>query len=293
MWLVPISSAANINSFMSILLRLVYNSTVYLIDGDVKEFLKMAIFPGGSVTQAAIDALNVVTRDPVTGAFEVAGTPVTVPIYTWGVNCPLPSSLVAGSVIGVSAASFGGTGKNTLPIYLISDGSSYRPFGRQILARQNGSEADPVSGVATNIVASTVCKFSQGTSYYVPADFLAVGWNIGIQAVGIRGTTVGGTALLRPGISTTDAMSGGATVFLAQNSLGTTASATWHCDVSGAIGTGGVITRNDLTTRIGLLSGGSGDNTITLGSVNYFNIGVTSATNGDDFALISYTFYIE
>lgn len=240
-----------------------------------------------------LDIYNVLTYNSMTRQLESGGTPVTGPIYTWGVDCPLPSSLVAGSVIGVSAASFGGTGKNTLPIYLISDGSSYRPFGRQILARQNGSKAAPVSGVATNIVGSNVCKFSQGTSYYVPADFLAVGWNIGIQAVGIRGTTVGGTALLRGFLSTADAMTGGAGVHLGQATIAATASATWHCDVSGAIGPGGVITRNDLTTRIGLLSGGSGDNTITLGSTQYFNIGVTSATNGDDFALISYTFYIE
>ena len=236
---------------------------------------------------------RLVSQNATTGALEVGGAAIVTPVYTWGVDCPLPSALVAGSVIGVSAASFGGTGKNTLPIYLQSDGSSFKPYGRQILARQNGSKAAPVSAVATNIAASNVCKFSQGTSYYVPADFLAVGWNIGIQAVGIRGTTVGGTALLRAFISTADAMTGGAAVYLGQATIAATASATWHCDVSGAIGAGGVVTKNDLTTRIGLLSGGSGDNTITVGSINYFNVGVTAATDGDDFALVSYTFYIE
>jgi hypothetical protein len=40
-------------------------------------------------------------------------------------------------------------------------------------------------------------------------------------------------------------------------------------------------------------NGASGDGTLTLGSVNYILVGVTGATNSDDFALVNYSFYIE
>lgn len=89
MWLVPISNAANINSFITILLKLVYNMTVYLIDGDVKEFLKMATFPGGSgsggggTTGSGADAgfsfkmvfdTQTTTSDPGTGKCNFASS---------------------------------------------------------------------------------------------------------------------------------------------------------------------------------------------------------------------------
>lgn len=231
----------------------------------------------------------------VNGSFinPATGLAVTVPVYAWGAGFPAAGSLVAGSVVGVSPASFGGTGKSTLPIYLISDGASFRPYGRQLLCRANGTKAAPISGVASNIVASNFCKFSQGTSYSVPANFLASGWNIGVQATGFRGTTVAGTAILRAIITTVDAMAGGTTNPLVQSTIAATSGGAWSINTAGGIGPGEVLVRDDVTAKIGLLNGGSADSTMTLSSVNYFLIGVSSATNGDDFALVNYSFYIE
>lgn len=238
---------------------------------------------------------GLVQQDQTTGSLRVGGENINAlpPVYDWGVDCPLPSDLAPNTVIGISPDSFGGSGKSTFPIYLRSDGDKFMPAGKQLLCRQNGSKASPVSGVAANIVSGTTCRFSQGTSYSVPADFLAIGWNVSLQATGFRGTTVGGTARLRPMISTSDAMSDGSSIPLAQSTIAATASAAWNINIVCPIGPSGVLVRNDSTALIGLLNGSSGDGSLTIGSRNYFLVGVDTATAGDDFALVNYSFYIE
>lgn len=152
----PISSAANINSFMSILLKLVYNSTVYLIDGDVKEFFKMATFPGGSGSVPA----NVVTQDSITGALQVSGVNIT------------------------------GTIPVTIAQFLVLDPADY--IGAELLIEDIPIAHSLYNGVAVRAnAAGTGWIWMQTPSFTratVPTAAQASGWRIFVSDIGNRGS---------------------------------------------------------------------------------------------------------
>lgn len=269
----------------------------------------------------------VVQQDPVTGSLEVAdvavpviaptrsndgtiitslidlstGDVVKVPVYDWGVNCPSAGSLVSGSIIGVSPDSFGGTGKSTLPIYLISDGSSFRPYGRQRLCLGAGSIASPISvgSASVNVVpAAGHVAFSQGaTPYSMPANFLQAGMIVAAYAVISRGAVALGTApkyalKIADGVS----MSGGSSATIVSVTE-TTVGAGRKAVLNGTsvIGTGAALMRTGLAEPAAVGSSvGADEAPILTTSVNYFNVGVVSGgTLGDYFDLVSYALWIE
>jgi len=295
---VPISSAANINSFMSILLRLVYNITIYLIDGDVKEFLKMATFPGGSGSVPA----NVVTQDPITGALQVGGVNINAltPVYTWGVDTPLPSSLAAGSVIGIDPASFGGTYKTTVPIYLISDGTKYKPLFKQLLFDAPGSAASPISvgSVSKNVVSGTSSTFDLGAvAPSIPADFLSVVNFASIYCHIVRGaTSTGATPAYSARFSTSNSITAG-TIATISNVTETTATAGRKALLDGKarLTSDAYITKSSLNMPAAVGASTSvADTAFAPSSLNYLVVGVQSGgTAGDFFDVQSYSLWIE
>lgn len=281
-----------------------------------------------SIREALI-ILGVVTRNSTSGAFSTNGvsvpiiTPtrsadgtiitslvdsstgdvVTVPVYDWGVNCPSAGSLVPGSVIGVSPDSFGGTGKSTLPIYLISDGASYRPYGRQRLCMGAGTLAAPIStgSASVNVVPEAGhVAFSQGAApYSMPANFLQSGMIVTAYAAISRGAVAVGTGpkyALK--ISSTTSMSGGSSATIVSVTE-TTAGASRRAVLNGTsfIGTGATLMRagSSLTEPAGVgASPGADEATLLTTGTNYFNIGVVSGGTLDDyFDLVSYALWIE
>lgn len=269
----------------------------------------------------------VVQKDPITGSLEVndvgipiaaptrssngtiitsiidlsTGDVITTPVYDWGASCPSAGSLVSGSIIGISPASFGGTGKSTLPIYLISDGSSFRPYGRQRLCMGAGSIASPISAgsASVNVVpAAGHVAFSQGaTPYSMPANFLQAGMIVSAYASMVRGAiAVGTTPKYALKISTITSMSGGTGATI-QNVTETTAGAGRKAilNATSFIGTGGALMRAGLAEPAAVsVSAGVDESILDTGVVNYFNIGIVSGGTLDDyFDLVSYALWIE
>lgn len=242
----------------------------------------------------------------VNGSFinPATGLAVTVPVYAWGAGFPAAGSLVAGSVVGVSPASFGGTGKSTLPIYLISDGASFRPYGKQRLCLGAGSLASPVSvgSASVNVVpAAGHVAFSQGaTPYSMPANFLQAGVIVSAYAVISRGAVAVGSTATKYALKIADSvsMSGGSSATIVSITE-TAAGASRRAVLNGTsfIGTGGALMRagSGLTEPAAVGPSTTADeSTLLTTSVNYFNVGVVSGGTLDDyFDLVSYALWIE
>lgn len=227
--------------------------------------------------------------------------PVTIPIYDWGVSCPSAGDLAPWSRIGVSPASFGGAGKSTLPIYLISDGASYRPDGRQRLCMGAGSLAAPIStgSASVNVVpASGYVAFSQGVApYSMPANFLSAGMLVNGYAVISRGAVaVGTTPKYALKICDSTAISGGTSATIISVTE-TTAGASRRAVLNGTsvIGPGGTLMRIGLAEPASVsVSAGIDEFPVLTTAVNYFNIGVVSGGTLDDyFDLVAYALWIE
>ena len=246
--------------------------------------------------------LGLVQQNATTGALQSGGSDinVTVPVYTWGVDCPLPSALAAGSVIGVSAASFGGTYKTTYPIYLISDGTSYKPAFEQLLFHAPGSAAAPIStgSISVNVVSGTTSTFSLGAvSPSIPADFLlSVNFVTAYMHI-IRGaTSTGATPAYSVKLSTVDAISGGTGPAII-NTTETTATAGRKALTLGTamISTDGYLIKSTLNMpgAVGA-STATVDATLARSSLNYLVAGVASGgTAGDFFDVEAYSLWIK
>ena len=244
--------------------------------------------------------LGLVQRNSATGALEVAGAAVTVPEYTWGVDTPLPSALLPGSVIGVSAASFGGTYKTTLPIYLISDGTSYKPAFEQLLFHAPGSAAAPIStgSISVNVVSGTTSTFDLGaTPPSIPADFLLSVNFVTAYFHIIRGaTSTGATPVYSVKLSTTNAITGG-TAGAITNATETTATAGRKALMlsTAAISADGYLVKSTINMPAGVgPSTSTADAALSTSVLNYLVAGVTSGgTAGDFFDVQAYSLWIK
>ena len=245
--------------------------------------------------------LNVVQHDPVTGGLISGGIPVTVPVFNWGVGFPLPSSLVPGSIVGVSPASFGGTYKTTVPIYFISDGTSYKPAFKQLLFHAPGSAAAKIStgSSSVNVVsAGLTSTFSLGAvSPSIPADFLNVVTYVTAYCHIIRGATaIGAAPAYAVRLSTTNAIVGG-TVASIVNATENTAGAGRKALMFGSasVTPDGYLVKSvlGLPAAVGASTSVS-DGAITTSALNYLVAGVQSGgTAGDFFDVEAYSLWIE
>jgi hypothetical protein len=262
--------------------------------------LYAAIADGTGVTQEALEALDVVQHNSTTGGLEVNGSAIVAPVFDWGVTFPLPSALVAGSVVGVSPASFGGTYKTTVPIYLISDGTSYKPAFKQLLFHAPGSAAAPIStgSISVNVVSGTTSTFSLGAvSPSIPADFLlSVNFVTAYMHI-IRGaTSTGATPAYAVKLSTTDAISGGTAPTII-NATETTATAGRKALMLGTamISADGYLVKSTINMPAGIgASTATADATLSTSTLNYLVAGVASGgTAGDFFDVEAYSLWIE
>ena len=246
--------------------------------------------------------LGLVQQNATTGALQSGGSNinVTAPVYTWGVDCPLPSALVAGSVIGVSAASFGGTYKTTVPIYLISDGTSYKPAFEQLLFHAPGSAAAPIStgSISVNVVSGTTSTFSLGAvSPSIPADFLLSVNFVTAYFHFVRGATAtDADNVYSVKLSTTDAISGGTAptiINVSESSAGAGRKAVLFG--TALIASDGSLVKSTNTMPAGVgATGSTGESTLATGSVNYLVAGISSAgTAGDFFDVAAYSLWIK
>ena len=253
----------------------------------------MATFPG------AVPA-NVVTQNPTTGGLEVGGTAIVAPVFDWGVTFPAASSLAAGSVVGVSPASFGGTYKTIVPIYLISDGTSYKPAFKQLLFHAPGSAAAPIStgSISVNVVSGTTSTFSLGAvSPSIPADFLlSVNFVTAYMHI-IRGaTSTGATPAYAVRISSTDAIVGG-TVSTIVNVTETSATVGRKALMFGSalVTPDGYLVKSSLALPAAVGASTSvSDGAITTSVLNYLVAGIQSGgTEGDFFDVEAYSLWVE
>lgn len=231
---------------------------------------------------------------------DMDDAPILVSVYDWGVNCPLPSSLASGSIIGISPESFGGTWKTTYPIYLISDGTSFKPAFKQLLFHAPGSAVSPISvgSAIQNVVSGTTSTFTLGAvPPSIPADFLSVVNFISAYMHITRGaTSTGATPAYAVRLSTTNTIGGG-TVGSITNITEVTATAGRKALLDGKA----LITPDAyLTKSIAALPAAVGtsaivtDAAITTTSLNYLVAGVASGgTAGDFFDVQAYSVWIE
>lgn len=173
----------------------------------------MATFPGqgGSVTQAAIDALNVVTRDPVTGYLEVGGVAIDgIPVYTIA-TMPDPTSVTVGSQIRLPRTEFtfvGGAELTAMPargIILESNGVTWHTPDRQLYAQQFGTKAAPLVSIPTGTAGVEAAITLPNGNVLFPAGFTHLGFKISVEAYWGKGATSGGASsfFMRLGTSST------------------------------------------------------------------------------------------
>ena len=239
--------------------------------------------------------LNVVQHDPVTGGLISGGIPVTVPVFDWGASFPLPSSLVPGSIVGVSPASFGGTYKTKVPIYLISDGTRYKPAYEQILFHGAGSLAAPLSvGSGTvNVVTGTNSTFNLGAvPPSIPADFLlSVNFVTAYCHIQRGAVAAGTTPAYAVRLSDSNVIVGG----LAASIINVSDNAAGAGRKAMMLGTAMITPDNFLTRSTYNMPAGSGvsqtaESALATSSLNYLVAGVQSGgTAGDYFDLIAYS----
>lgn len=247
-------------------------------------------------------ALGIVQQNTITGALQVGGVNINAltPVYTWGVNTPLPSALAAGSIIGISPDSFSGTYKTTVPIYLIADGTSFKPAFKQLLFHAPGSAAAPISvgSALQNVVSGTSSTFNLGAvPPSIPADFLSVVNFISAYAHIVRGAvSTGATPLLAFRLSTSNSITAG-TIASIVNVTETTATAGRKAllDSKAMITPDAYLTKSSLALPAAVGASTSvADIAIATASLNYAVLGVQSGgTAGDYFDVQAYSIWIE
>lgn len=114
-----------------------------------------------------------------TNWYQVGGN---VPTYTWA-NFPAANTMVAGTVLRIDPSSFGGTYKSSLGIFMVTDGTNWKPQGGcQLMASMSSTVASPaVTGTGTGAEA----MFTTGiaTNFSMPAGLLSyLGIGVRIQA---------------------------------------------------------------------------------------------------------------
>jgi len=102
------------------------------------------------VTDESLAAKHVVQQDPVTGAFEVGGVPITgISSFTWA-GKPAADEVAIRTIINIPASEFTHTSCPLTGLFFMSDGVNWIPaFGGQLLAQEWGSITSPIASITS------------------------------------------------------------------------------------------------------------------------------------------------
>jgi len=129
-----------------------------------------ALGSGVGLTQAALDALYVVTQNNITGDLEVAGVPITVTNTAYATVAAMTAATPATNTVSLlTPAAFTGTGKPTVGVPVIYNGTEWEPLGgRQKLFKcMFGTQASPTKNI------SSATRFALTADPIIPGGLLA------------------------------------------------------------------------------------------------------------------------